>query len=374
MSQQTDYVWLGTSTPAYPIGGRDPLLDHRDESWQWDKLTLAEAPAGTLDGVEAGTLEFNVNATIRGGGSLTWSGSPEQEPDWSKILLQPWYVLRTADMEIRWPRGVFIPAAPVDSHNDTGKTVEVELYDKLLILDQDKVDTTYTVGKGANVVAAVRAVISSAGQTRHAIEDSTSTLRSAMVWEAGTSKLRIVNDLLDSINYFSLWCDGYGVYQGNPYKAPSARPVVRTFVDDEDSIYSPDFTHDRDMFNIPNKVIQVGRGDGDTPGLVATATNTDPGNPYSQPSRGRWIVHVDTDVEAASQAVLDGIAARRLGELAQVASAVDFTHAHVPLELNDVVVFERGSQGLALTATVQTMSISTTPGDLMQSKIREVTT
>lgn len=372
MNQQTDYVWLGTSTPAYPIGGRDPLLDHRDEAWQWDVLTLAEAPAGTLDGVEAGTLEFNVNSTIRGGGSLTWSGT--DEPDWSKILLQPWYVLRTADMEIRWPRGVFIPAAPVDQHTDTGKTVEVELYDKLLILDQDKVEQTYTVAKGANVVSAIRAVISSAGQSRHSIEDNTQTLRSAMVWEAGTSKLRIVNDLLASINYFSLWCDGYGVYQGNPYKAPAARPVVRTFVDDQDSIYSPDFTHDRDMFDIPNKVIQVGRGDGDTPGLVATATNTDPGNPYSQPSRGRWIVHVDTDVEAATQAVLNGIAARRLGELSQVASAVDFQHAHVPLELNDVVVFERGDRELELTATVQTMSISTTPGDLMQTKIREVTT
>ena len=367
-----EVIWLGDATPIYPIGGKDPLLDHRDESWRWDVLTLKEAPAGTLDGVEAGTLEFNVNSTIRGGGTLTWSGL--DEPDWSKILLQPWYVLRTAEMEISWPRGVFIPAAPVDSHSDTGKTVEVELYDKLLILDQDKVDATYTVGKGANVVAAIRAVIGSAGQTRHAIEDNTQTLRSPMVWEAGTSKLRIANDLLDAVNYFSLWCDGYGVYQGNPYKAPSARPVVRRFVDDQNSIYSPDFTHDRDMFDIPNKVIQVGRGDGDTPGLVATATNTNPGNPYSYPSRGRWIVHVDTDVEATNQTTLDSIAARRLGQLSQVASTVDFTHAHVPLELNDVVVFERGDRELGLTATVQTMSISTTPGDLMQTKIREVTT
>lgn len=367
-----EVIWLGDSTPVYPIGGKDPLLDHRDESWRWDILTLKEAPAGTLDGVEAGTLEFNVNATIRGGGNLTWSGL--DEPNWSQILLQPWYVLRTAEMEISWPRGVFIPAAPVDAHTDTGKTVDVELYDKLLILDQDKTDSTTTIGKFINVVEAIRTVIGSAGQTRHAIEDNPQVLRSAMVWEAGTSKLRIVNDLLAAVNYFSLWCDGYGVYQGSPYKAPAARPIVRRFVDNKDSIYTPDFTHDRDMFNIPNKVIEIGRGDGDTPGLVATATNEDPDNPYSYPSRGRWIVHVDTDVEATSQAVLDGIATRRLRELAQVASAVDFTHAHVPLELNDVVEFERGDRAVKLRATVQTMSISTTPGDLVQTKIREVTT
>lgn len=365
-----EVIWLGDSTPVYPIGGGDPLLGHRDEVWRWDVLTLAEAPGGTLDGVEDATLEFNVNATIRGGGNLTWSGV--EEPDWSKILLQPWYVLNTPEGPIGWPRGVFIPAAPVDAHTDTGKTVDVELYDKLLILDQDKVDKTYTVAEGTNVVTAIIVVIESAGQTRHAIEDKADTLKHPMVFEAGTSKLAIVNELLSSINYFSLWCDGYGVYQGRPYQEASARPVVRTFVDDEDSIFAPDFTHDRDMFNIPNKVIEVGRGDGDTEGLVATATNEDPRSPYSYQARGRWIVHVDTDVEATSQGVINGIATRRLGELSRTASAVDFEHAHVPLELNDIVEFKRGDRDLAIRAAVQTMTISTATGDLVKTKIREV--
>lgn len=365
-----EVIWLGDSTPVYPIGGGDPLLGHRNEKWRWDILTLTEAPGGQLDGVEDGTLEFNVNNTIRGGGNLTWSG--KEEPEWSKILLQPWYILQTKEGEIGWPRGVFIPAAPVDSHTDTGKTVDVELYDKLLILDQDKVDKTYTVTKGTHVVTAIRILLASAGQDRHAIEDKTDTLRSPMVWPAGTSKLAIVNELLKSINYFSLWCDGYGVYQGRPYQAASARPVVRRFIDDADSIFGPDFAHDRDMFNIPNKVIQVGRGDGDTEGLVAVATNEDPRSPYSYQARGRWIVHVDTDVEATSQGVLDGIADRRMAELSQTASAVDFDHAHVPLELNDIVEFQRGDRGLKIRAAVQSMTISTATGDLVQTKIREV--
>lgn len=368
---QTDVVWLGDSTPAYPVKRRDPMVDHRQESWRWDILTLDEAPAGTLDGVTDGSLEFNINNTIRGGGSLEWSG--QEEPDWSRIMLQPWFVLKTAEVEIAWPRGVFIPAAPVQEHTDEGVSVNVELYDKLLILDQDKVDRTYTVKAGANVVDTIRSIISGAGQTKHLIEDSDATLRSAMFWEAGTTKLKIINELLDAINYFSLWCDGYGTYQGSPYKAPASRPVVRNFVDDQDSIYRPDFTHDRDLFNIPNKVIEVGRSDGEEEGLVATATNTDPSSPYSYQQRGRWIVQHDTDVEATSQQVLNDIAQRRLAQLSQTASSIGFSHAHVPLELNELVTFERGARGLKLSATVQSFSISTRPGELMQTKIREVT-
>lgn len=368
---QTDVVWLGDSTPAYPVKRRDPMVDHRQESWRWDILTLDEAPAGTLDGVTDGSLEFNINNTIRGGGSLEWAG--QEEPDWSRIMLQPWFVLKTAEVEIAWPRGVFIPAAPVQEHTDEGVSVNVELYDKLLILDQDKVDRTYTVKAGANVVDTIRSIISGAGQTKHLIEDSDATLRSAMFWEAGTTKLKIINELLDAINYFSLWCDGYGTYQGSPYKAPAYRPVVRNFVDDQDSIYRPDFTHDRDLFNIPNKVIEVGRSDGEEEGLVATATNTDPSSPYSYQQRGRWIVQHDTDVEATSQQVLNDIAQRRLAQLSQTASSIDFSHAHVPLELNELVTFERGARGLKLSATVQSFSISMRPGELMQTKIREVT-
>lgn len=369
-----ELVWLTDTEEDYRGEGADPLLGHRQESWRWDILTLDGAPAGTLDGVEDASLEWSTGNTIRGGGSLSWAGTPEQEPDWSRVMLQPWYTAKTDGGEVTWPRGVFIPAAPVQAHTDGGSTASVELYDKLLILDQDKVQQTYTVPAGANIVDAVRWLIASAGQPRMAIEDSTQTTRSAMVWEAGTSKLAIVNDLLDSINYFALWCDGYGVYQGRPYQAPADRPVERVFVDDDESIYAPEFTHDLDLFSVPNKVIEIGRGDGETAALTSTATNEDPASPYSFQRRGRWIVHVDQDVEAANQATLDGIARRRLAELTQTASVVAFEHAHVPLELNDVLRFQRRDRGLDVTATVQSFSVPTAPGELMKTRIREVTT
>lgn len=365
------------SDPYHPLRP-DPYTGHRLEVWRWVVLSFDHAEIGELDGVKDGTLEFSTGNTIRGGGSMTWAGPKKDEPDWDRVYLQPWYGFTAEDGSYHeWPRGVFIPATAPTAYTDTARTLDVDLYDKLLILDRDKVVETYTIKKGTNVGTAVRSVIEEAGQDRHNIEDTTETVRTDMVWEPGTSRLRIINDLLESINYFSLWADGYGTYQGLPYQDPQARPTLRAFVDDATSIYAPDFTHERDTFDTPNRVVAVGRGDdapddgGEPEVFVGVAENTDPGSPTSYPARGRWIVHHEQDVEATSQSVIDGIAARRLSELTQTSSVVEFQHAPIQLELNDIIEF-RYKDDVAVRATVQSFSMSTEPGTLMSTRVREV--
>lgn len=364
-------VWLAESTPVNPVRPVDPFTTHRRESWRWAVMSNSEAPMGDLDGAGTATLEFNVNSTIRSGGNLGWSGRGDM-PDWLKIRLQPWYTLRWSGGDISWPLGVFIPAAPKVSYTSGGYTVSLELYDKLLILEQDTAESTFTVPAGANVTDTIRAIIAEAGETLLTIVDSDETLSSPMVWEIGTTRLKIVNELLEAINYFSLWCDGWGAYHAAPYYAPQTRPIVRTFTDDAASIYSPDFTHDLDTFNVPNRVTLVARSDGDAPALTAVATDEDPNSPFSQPSRGRWLGQPFTDIEATSQAVLDSIAVRRLRELQQVSSTFDFSHAMVPLNLNDVVRFQQSPNGINVRAVVQTMTISTAVGELVRTSLRQV--
>src|SRR5690606_30012693 len=130
-------------------------------------------------------------------------------------------------------------------------------------------------------------------------------LTSPMVWEAGTSKLRIVNDLLAAIDYNSLWVDGQGNFRATPYVRPAARSItysilndesgaalVRELADGQESIYLDEWSRDRDVYGVPNKVVAVATGTGDEEPLVGVATNEDPASPFSEPSRGRWIVHV----------------------------------------------------------------------------------
>lgn len=354
----------------------DPFAGPRTEKWSWTLLDLNDAPIGTLDGVESAQLSYSIFNTIRSGGTMQWASGGAAMPDWTQVRLQPWYSATLSDgSTVSWPLGVFIPAAPKASWSDTGQRRTVQLYDKLLVLDGDHFEDAYALPAGTVVTDAIRTIISDAGETRISITDSTDTLLTGMAWQADSSRLQVVNDLLASINYFSLWCDGNGSYRADPYTPPSSRPVVRAFVDDETSLFSPDFDHELDIFDAPNKIILISTADGTAPALTSVATNTDPASPTSFPSRGRWISRTDTNVQASSQTVLDAIAQRRLADATQVSSVVSLKHAPVPdVILNAIVKFRRTPASLDLTAVVQSMTVSSALGALVETQVQEVQT
>lgn len=360
---------VSSSTP-------DPLTGSRTERWSWTLLDLNDAPIGTLDGVESAQLTYSIFNTVRSGGTMQWGSGGAAEPVWTQVRVQPVYTATFPDGSSQsWPLGVFIPGTPTANWSDTGHKRSVQLYDKLLILDGDHFEESYSLAAGTVVTTAIRTIISDAGETNVAVTDSTATLLTGMAWPADTSRLQVINDLLDSINYFSLWCDGNGAYRADPYTPPTSRLVVRNFVDDETSIYSPDFDHELDIFDAPNKIILIGSSDGVSLPLTSVATNVDPNSPTSFPSRGRWISRTDQNVQASSQTVLDAIAQRRLAEATQVSSVVTLRHAPVPdVILNSVVTFKREPAGLDITAVVQSMQVSTAVGALVQTQVQEVQT
>lgn len=345
----------------------DPLTGSRAEIWRIDLLNLEDVAVGTLDGVTDGEFTLNVNATIRGGGSVEYTGEPQ---DWNKYRIQPWYRTEAGDLSEEWPIGVFIVATPAAAYSDAGRAVSLELYDKTQILNDDMIPASYQVPAGTNVIEAVRAVLAAAGQTRTALEETEQTLATSMVWPAGTTRLRIINDLLDTANYFSIWVDGDGVFRATAYRDPKYRGVTWTFEDNEKSIYSPDFTHDFDTFAVPNRVIVTGQTDGDTPAPVAVASDTS-GGPFSYQKRGRWITRYEEGQEASDQATLNSIAARLLAEGQQVGSTYQIQHAPIPLNVNSVVNFRRKPAGIDISATVQTVSYSMTTGALCSTTLRE---
>lgn len=367
-----------TISPIDPtVSTPDPLTGPRVEKWRWAVLDLNDNSLGyDLDGVESATLTFSIFNTIRGTGQMTWASGLPNDPNWLQIRLQPWYTAIFPDgSEMSWPLGVFIPATSKASWSDTGQSRPIALYDKLQILDANHVTATYTVPAGTVVTTAVAAVLADANQTKYAITPSTETVLTDMSWPVDTSHLKIANDLLASINYFSLYCDPNGWYRAEPYQDPSTRGVDRSFIDDDTSIFSPDFDDEFDAFDAPNEITCVSATDPTTNlTMTATAQNTDVNSPLSFPSRGVWMTRTDTDVAATSQAVLQAIADRRLAQASQVASTITLNHAPVPdVALNGVVAFRRQPADINIaTAVVQSMQWSTSVGALVQTVIQEV--
>jgi hypothetical protein len=352
------------------------LRTHRSqERWDWELLDNQDNFMGSFSGVTAGSLKANIAAPIRSGGSLTWKG--KEEPDWISMRVRPVYHARRIDGTIiEWPYGVYIPSTPVPTWNGLYLSADVELYDKTLVLKEDAVDATFVLPAGTVVTTAIRDIILGTGETKQSIVDSTATLVNAMTWPTGTPKLTIVNELLDTINYFSLFCDDAGWYRAEPYVPTEGRGVMWDFHDGEGSLVRPNWKHTKDYFGKPNKVILTSQGSGDVPAMTATATNTDVTDPlgYGGKRGSRWVTVTEEGVEATSQAVLNDLAQRRLKSLADVSSTFEIEVGLVPLALNGLVTFKNAAQKVDVRAVLQEMEIPIQRGKatLVKAMIREV--
>lgn len=354
---------------------RPLLTGHRREAFRWDVLdAVTEAFLFHLDGVDPmrGEFEFSIFNTIKGGGSFTYVG--KEKIDWDHVLIQPWYSLEGPLGSTSWPLGVFIPSTPGVAYSGTGTEVNVELYDQLLTLSEDKINGTYSIPAGAIVTDVIQGLITVSAQTTNVlVEPSADTLRNPMVWTADTTTLQVVNDLLDTINYFSLYCDGQGTFRGEPYVKPADRPVEWEFADDEFSIYEPEFSVNYDAFAVPNEYILVSMGSDEVEGLTSRATDTDPDSKFSYQARNnRWISRTEEGIEVSDQAILDDMAERKLKSAQQASTTVDFTHAPLNLGMNEAVTFRRDLEGIDLRAVVQRYTVSTELGVGMKTTILEV--
>jgi hypothetical protein len=313
---------------------------------------------------------------------LFWRGS--SEVDWLNVRVRPVALLSGTNLagQDEIALGVYVPAAPVEDWTATGRTWAVELLDKNSILDSDIVtddqDTpvAYSVPAGANVIDIVRQLIQEIGEDTPAIADDPKSLVTAMVWEIGVTRLKIINDLLHTINYFSLWCDGLGQYQCTPYIEQHDRPPIYTmltpFTAGDMSLMSPDWKRDRDIYAIPNRYVIVTTGSGDTPAMIAVAMNVHPDSPFSYPSRGRWITQVATGANATDQDDLDAMSRRELTALTSVATTITVSHSYLPdLIMNRAVNFVNPDAGLDIVCIVTKTTIPLDPTALCSTELRE---
>ena len=272
---------------------------------------------------------------------------------------------------VEWPQGVFLLSSPSRQRTDTGVVYrDVDAYDQLQVLTDDKVADRYTVAAGAFYTEAVRDLMSTI--PTKSIANSSITLPVAKDWDPGTSKLTIINDLLSAINYRSLSFDEDGTGIVQPYTSPQDRPAEYEFADGETSVISPDMTQELDVFSVPNKWVLV-VSDPDRTALTSTYTNADPTSITSTTSRGRTIVDFRTEQDAADQTSLDGLAKRLAFEASQVFEEITFTTAIFPIMGNDDV-YDLTYSGLAISDkySAHTWDLTLEAGSMMKHTARRV--
>lgn len=222
-------------------------------------------------------------------------------------------------------------------------------YDRLLVLDEDKLTDRLVVAAGAVVTTQVASILTGAGLPSTSVVASAKTLPAPLEWEPGTPKLTVVNALLSAIGYRSLYADELGTPVATPYVDPASAPVVWAYAADRSSVIVPGVDVTLDLFNVPNRWVAY-VSEPDRPPLTSVYTNTNPASPTSTVNRGRTIVDVvqlqqaTGDAPPVDQATLDARVLQLAQSGSQVYSDVDFATSMMPFhDTGEVFTLDVGS-------------------------------
>ena len=313
-----------------------------------------------------GTITRNTNTDLKESGKLTAVGPLSIGDD----LIRIYYVVEDDDGgEEAMAIATMHASVESSTYTSATETCTVTLYSALLTLQGAELTASLTIPSGTVAVSQAAALITGLGLPVIA-SPSAKALTADRSYDAGSTYLKVVNDLLDFAGYWSALVDGWGRVVLAPYEAPADRSSVWDFKDGENCIYLPDVSTTTDAFSVPNVCILTSSTSG--AGLIGTYTNADPASPYSTVSRGRSIAMTDTVSDAVDQADL---VTRAKIKLATATSATEITtikHAYAPVSIGDVVGFAWGRHSLACDGSVQSQDISLVPSATTTTVLKRI--
>jgi len=381
---------IPTSTPSlHDILIGDRTTSYRYEILTHDPTTGVDTWIGNLDGVQNCAMQLTWNASVKASGTINVYDidTPAQGKLRVRDLNLVTYRFRPVLMieglpDI--PLGVYIVVEAPETWTGEGRTIAIGVQEKTSVLDTDAVTETFVADTSKTILQWVQYVIQSAGETCIIDVAQTATVSTPMVWDPGTTKLQIVNDLLNVLNYNSLRVDGQGNFVIAPYVQPSSRPlnydllqgVPRELLYGE--MYTPSWTRDKDWYDVPNRVVAVMSSGMDTPPISGVATNEDESSPYSYQSRGLWKTDVLTGIQvpdgdtATQTAFLQQTALQSLIASSSPQAAVEVIHLPIPIWVGDVIRFQNSPSGIDGLYVVTAIQIDGQPKGLMTTDLQEI--
>lgn len=241
-----------------------------------------------------------------------------------------------------WPLGVFYMPTASKVRGVGGAWYDIEVYDTTTLLKDDSMQTRTYFPAGKLYVDAISELLTSAGVQNAAITPSPLTLNNEREWKLGTSKLSIINELIQEINYDDIYTDANGIYIVRPYVDIHNRVADYTYKSKEFSVLHDDAVTEIDAFNIPNVIIGTVNNPDNDEDIMYVHENNDPGSPLSIVARGGRRVVKDLQFrDIASVTELQTAVMRYAGEISQIYETVDFETAIMPHhDFNDMIYLD----------------------------------
>lgn len=307
--------------------------------YRYDLLSYDEKKIGEIDTVESGEVQMTKDAEIKRTGK--YRILDKGDIDWLSDRIQPFYMLRMPDLNwVQWSLGIFLPSSPMRQDKRKNIYRDIEAYDGLIILKQDRLDYRPYFAKGTKYIDAVKSVLSGANIAKINIEDCQDTLQTDREdWNPGTDRLKIINDLLKEIVFTDLWVDEWGYYTAKKNITPDDRAEEYTYKDDGKSIILPGVEEEIDFFDTPNSwMVNVSNPELES-ALSSTYTNDNPNSLTSTVSRKRPIsAEPETLNYISSQDALDEYVKLKAFKDSQIYGTTVFNSAVVPFHSFDDVL------------------------------------
>jgi len=285
-----------------------------------------------------------------------------------------------------YPTGIFLLNTPTRKYDGTVNVREVEAYDQTVVLRDSKtmypltlapdpvygwtkivnniltytgIDEKYYMGFKFNPAYVNIPLSSGGGRARK------------RTYDMGTSWLEIVNDLLNSASYESLWFDSNGVLISRPYSVASSVPGKFSWSADSTSIIMVDIEETIDTFDVANVFVVANTADEWGDQLVGRYINDNLGSPSSVSELGRYIVdyrtveHIDNRTEMDNYVYRVAFNASQVYSQIRIDSALEPSHEH-----NDIIVLNYPDANLVggFTETAWTMHLDDNP--YMEHRLR----
>ena len=245
--------------------------------------------------------------------------------DWISDEIQPALVIDG----VMTPLGVFMPATPRQIDDGVTASVRVEAYDRCWrVRDSNSTGTIYFAA-GTLYLDAVEQQLTASGIETVFKTPCAAVLAEEREWPVGTSRLRVINELLSEINYNQLWFNASGAAVLEPVSVPEAAAIEHSLdMSDPETRVLPGISRETDIYSAPNVFIVTCANPEKQALMTATATNDNPQSPLSVTRRGRQICTVVQVNNIADQAALQAYADRLrdesmiTGETIQVSTAL----------------------------------------------------
>lgn len=265
---------------------------------------------GELHPVGSPRLTMSDSAAIKT--SLSGEFLIPEEIDWLSDEIQPVLVIDGEES----PLGVFLPATVTPTETETTKSVKVTAYDRCWRVRDTYAESSVYFASGTNYLAAIESLLTAAGIVLTVKTPTAAAFPEAREdWQAGTSYLDIINELLSEISYNPLWFNSQGAAVLEPASVPAAENIEHT-LDDTDvrSLLLPQITRETDVYSAPNVFLCICSSADKASVLTASAENTNPQSPLSIMRRGRRIVKVTRVNNIADQTALTAYAEKLRNE------------------------------------------------------------